>query len=202
MTSKKIYIILISILSVILSAVLFFIGFRYNTSLIAKQSLNDEITLLESSTSELQAMKDSLDSQISDIDTELSTEETMNNYYMEYYKAREELQAEIEELQSQAQELERQIEEKKNQTDTMSTSEGKEGKSYNLKSTQTYSCPDDIPEGRYKATGSGTLIISSLSGGTRINENLGVAFENTYTFNLKENEKIKVSADTVLTELK
>lgn len=201
MTSKRFYIALIAFITVLLAIITFILGFRYSSTSLAKEQLTQEISLLEVSTSEMQVKKDELNNQISDIDTELSTEETMNNYYMEYYQTRENLQTEIENLKKQSQELDSKITEIKGQTDNMTTSDETEGKSYSLKSTKTYSCPNDIPTGRYKAQGTGTIIVSS-SGKTRINENLGVAFDNTYTFNLSENEKIKVSSDTKITEIK
>lgn len=201
MTSKKFYIALIAFITVLLAIITFILGFRYNSTSLAKELLTQEISLLEVSTSEMQVKKDELNNQISDIDTELSTEETMNNYYMEYYQTREDLQTEIEDLKKQSQELDSKITEIKGQTDNMTTTDEAEGKSYSLKSTKTYSCPNDIPDGRYKAQGTGTIIVSS-NGKTRINENLGVAFDNTYTFNLNENEKIKVSSDTKITEIK
>lgn len=201
MTSKKFYIALIAFITVLLAIITFILGFRYNSTSLAKEQLTQEISLLEVSTSEMQVKKDELNNQISDINTELSTEDTMNNYYMEYYQTRENLQTEIENLKKQSQELDSKITEIKGQTDNMTTTDEAEGKSYSLKSTKTYSCPNDIPDGRYKAQGTGTIIVSS-NGKTRINENLGVAFDNTYTFNLNENEKIKVSSDTKITEIK
>lgn len=201
MTSKRFYIALIAFITVLLAIIAFILGFRYNSTSLAKELLTQEISLLEISTSEMQVKKDELNNQISDINTELSTEDTMNNYYMEYYQTREDLQTEIEDLKKQSQELDSKITEIKGQTDNLTTADETEGKSYSLKSTKTYSCPNDIPAGRYKAQGTGTIIVSS-SGKTRINENLGVAFDNTYTFNLNENEKIKVSSDTKITEIK
>ena len=98
-------------------------------------------------------------------------------------------------------ELDSQIEELQKQNSSLQTTE-KTGKTYTLKKDQSYTCPSEIPAGRYIATGTGTLVIYSSSGKARVSEDLAVAYNNSYSFTLSEKEKIKATDDIKLTEIK
>lgn len=203
MTKKRLYIISISIFTALIAAILFTACFKHNSSSIAQQKLADEISALEENLSSLDEQKAELNQQISDIETELSTKNTINNYYMEYQKTHDELEEEITELKEQSAELDADIELKQKELGVFSgLKDETTGKSYTLKKDELYTCPDKIPAGRYIAVGSGSIIISSSSGKTRATENLDVAYNNSYTFNLSENEQIKVTGNVKLTELK
>ena len=89
----------------------------------------------------------------------------------------------------------------KNQNSSLQATE-KTGKTYTLKKDQSYTCPSEIPAGRYIATGTGTLVIYSSSGKARVSEDLAVAYNNSYSFTLSEKEKIKATDDIKLTEIK
>lgn len=203
MTQKRLYLILLSALTVITALILFLIGSHISTRSIAKEKLASEITAIEKKIEDLQNEKEDIQQQISDIETELSTKSTINNYYMEYKKIHDELTNDIADLKKQSADLDTEIENKRQELEkTSGISEGKRGKSYTLKKDEIYTCPDKIPAGRYTVSGSGTLVISSSTGKVRATQNLDVAYDNSYTFTLSDKEQIKVTSEVTITELK
>lgn len=203
MTQKRLYLISASVITAVIALILFLVGFNVNTRSIAKEKLESEITVLKKKTDDLQAQKEEIQQQISDIETELSTKSTINNYYMEYKKTHDELTNEIADLKKQSADLDAEIKIKQQELEeTSGISEGKRGKSYILKKDTIYTCPDKIPAGRYTVSGSGTLVISSSTGKVRATQNLDVAYNNAYTFNLSDKEQIKVTSEVTITELK
>ncbi|MCD8181380.1 MAG: hypothetical protein LUF26_07880 [Firmicutes bacterium] len=203
MTRKRLYIIIICAATALIAAALFFIGFRLNSKSLARVELTEEISELETGITELEAQKEELSQQISEIETELSNKSTINNYYMEYQKEYDALKSETEDLKTQINEIDSEIESASAKLDSLSgITEETKGKTYTLTSDEIYTCPDKIPAGRYTAVGSGTLIITSSSGSTRVTQNLDVSYNNSYTFDLSEYEKIMVTGEVELTELK
>lgn len=203
MTHKKIFIIILSAVSLLIISAAFFIGFRIDSTSAAKIRLNREITSIETKITESEKKQEEINSQISELEAELSTKDTINDYYMEYQKQHDQLTEDINSLKEQSESLDNQIAEKQETLDRNSgVKSGTKGKSYSLKKDEIYACPDKIPAGRYTVTGSGTIVIYSSSGRPRATENLDVAYGNTYTFDLKEKEQIKVSGSASLTELK
>lgn len=202
MTLKKFYVTALSLFTLLLAVLVFFIGFRTDTTSIAKKKLSNEITSLEKSASALDERKTELESEISVIETDLSTKETVNNYYMEYKKTYDDLTSEISDLESEIAQLDSDIAEKQLQLDTLSgVKKEKDGKKYSLNSDRAYTCPDDIPEGRYRAKGNGTIVISTQTNKNLKSENLDVAYQNSYTFNITKGQKIKATGNVTLTEL-
>ncbi len=203
MTQKKLYLIVISALTLIIAVILFSVTFHINTSSISKEKLASEISVLEKSSSELKSEKEQLEQQISDIDTELSTKTTINNYYMEYKKTYDALTSEISDLKNQSAQLDTEINEKKKElNDNSSVKEEKKGKSYTMKKDEIFTCPDKLPAGRYIVSGKGTFTITSSAGKVRVTQNLDVATDNSYTFNISEKEQIRSTGDVTVTELK
>ncbi|MGN0106678.1 MAG: hypothetical protein ACI4A5_03130 [Hominilimicola sp.] len=203
MTQKKLYLILVSALTIIIALILFLTGNHITTHRLAKEKLDKEITSAQKTIDDLQTQKDEVQQQISDIETELSTKSTINNYYMEYKKTYDELTNEITDLKKQSAQLDTEIEAKQQELEKSSgISEDKKGKSYTLKKDQIYTCPDKIPAGRYTVSGSGTLVITTSTGKVRATQNLDVAYDNSYTFTLSDKEQIKVSSEVTITELK
>ena len=174
MTQKKLYVIILSFFTIIIGVVCFSLGNYFDTNSLATEKLKTQISALEENTSSLTDTKNDLESQINDLNSELSTKTTVNNYFMEAKKKNDELKNDI--------------------TET--------GKTYTLKKDQSYTCPSEIPAGRYIATGTGTLVIYSSSGKARVSEDLAVAYNNSYSFTLSEKEKIKATDDIKLTEIK
>ena len=179
MTQKKLYVIILSFFTIIIGVVCFSLGNYFDTNSLATEKLKTQISALEENTSSLTDTKNDLESQINDLNSELSTKTTVNNYF----------------------ELDSQIEELQNQNSSLQATE-KTGKTYTLKKDQSYTCPSEIPAGRYIATGTGTLVIYSSNGKARVSEDLAVAYNNSYSFTLSEKEKIKATDDIKLTEIK
>lgn len=203
MTVKKLYLILFISAAVIAAALLFTIGFTANTAARAKDRLGTEISLLNSKRENLEKQKEEMTEKLSGLETELSTKDTVNNYYMEYQKTFDTLTAEIESLKNQSAALDAEITEKEAEAEKAGKIKGTiRGKTYSLTKNETYTCPDKIPAGRYIVSGRGTVVITAANGKTRAAENLDVAYNNSYTFDLKDREKIKPSENVTLTELK
>ena len=178
MTQKKLYVIILSFFTIIIGVVCFSLGNYFDTNSLATEKLKTQISALEENTSSLTDTKNDLESQIND-----------------------ELKNDITELNQKSSELDSQIEELQNQNSSLQATE-KTGKTYTLKKDQSYTCPSEIPAGRYIATGTGTLVIYSSNGKARVSEDLAVAYNNSYSFTLSEKEKIKATDDIKLTEIK
>lgn len=201
MTQKKLYVIILSFFTIIIGVVCFSLGNYFDTNSLATEKLKTQISALEENTSSLTDTKNDLESQINDLNSELSTKNTVNNYFMEAKKKNDKLKNDITELNQKSSELDSQIEELQNQNSSLQATE-KTGKTYTLKKDQSYTCPSEIPAGRYIATGTGTLVIYSSGGKARVSEDLAVAYNNSYSFTLSEKEKIKATDDIKLTEIK
>ena len=203
MTLKKFYITALSLFTLLLAVLVFFIGFRADATSIAKKKLSNEIVALEKSALALDERKAEIESEISVLETDLSTKETVNNYYMEYKKTYDDLTSEISDLEAEIAQLDSDIAEKQLQLDTLNgVKKEKEGRKFSLNNSESYTCPDEIPEGRYRAKGSGTIVISTQTGKNLKSENLDVAYQNSYTFNIEKGQQIRVTGNVTLTELK
>ena len=186
MTQKKLYVIILSFFTIIIGVVCFSLGNYFDTNSLATEKLKTQISALEENTSSLTDTKNDdvfsssadtkndLESQINDLNSELSTKTTVNNYFMEAKKKNDKLKNDITELNQKSSELDSQIEELQNQNSSLQTTE-KTGKTYTLKKDQSYTCPSEIPAGRYIATGTGTLVIYSSGSKARVSEDLAVA---------------------------
>lgn len=200
MTQKKLYVIILSFFTIILAIISFLLGNYFDTHSLAYGKLKAQISALQENTLSLTDTKTDLENQINDLELELTTKTTVNNYFMESKKKNDELKNEITELKQKSAELDSQIEELQSKNSSLQTSE-KTGKEYTLKKDQSYISPSEIPAGRYIATGTGTLVIYSSNGKARVSEDLAVAYNNSYSFTLSEKEKIKVTDEIKLTEI-
>jgi predicted RNase H-like nuclease (RuvC/YqgF family) len=163
--------------------------------------LKAEIETLKQSVQDMEAQKEDIQQQIDETNTELEGDSEISSQYLEYTKKNEELKSSIEELENQIDELDNQISDMK--AELSETSSGTaSGKTYALNKNESYTCPEKIPAGRYKATGSGVLRIYSESGKLKNSEDLDVAPGNSFTFTLEEKQKIAVTGEVTLSELK
>lgn len=202
MKEKKLYIIILSAMTLILSAAAFMLSFKLNTKSIARENLKIEISDLQAASSDMKNDKADISNSINNLDADLNTKDTINQYYIEYKKTNDELKSTIEDLNSQSAALDESIKNKKQELVASDIKTETKGKSYTLNSNGIYTCPDKLPEGRYIASGSGSIIIYASNGSPRVNENLDVAYDNSYTFDLKNNEQIRVTDSVTVTELK
>lgn len=73
-----------------------------------------------------------------------------------------------------------------------------ESKSY---SNVKLSSPSDIKQGRYKAEGTGTLLIYSIAGTLEDKQNLSVIDSHSYVFNIISGQSVKVEGTLTITEI-
>ncbi|MBQ2664015.1 MAG: hypothetical protein IJH36_07225 [Clostridia bacterium] len=202
MTQKKLFIILLAILTVAVTTVLSIAAFSVSTSNAAREDVAREAKRLSEMTDVVNADIKNVKNELGTIEAELSTSDTVNNYYMEYKKTHDSLTQEISELKGRLEALDNELETRRQENGKGVISGTKTGKKYTLNANESYSCPDKIPAGRYTAKGGGTLTIINSAGQTRVSQNLSVAYDNSYTFNLSEKEKLQVTDSVTLTELK
>ena len=202
MTQKKLFIIILIILTVIIGAVLSVTAFSMSASNAAKDDIAIETLRLQSMTESVLNDTSSIRQELNEVEAELSSSDTMNNYYMERKKEHDSLVQEINDLNQKISELDEKIDEKRSENTNSPISGTKTGKKYQLKANESYACPDKLPAGRYTAKGSGMLTIINSSGHTRVSHNLSVSFDNTYTFDIYAKEKLQVTGAVMLTELK
>ncbi|MCH5209677.1 MAG: hypothetical protein J1F01_01800 [Oscillospiraceae bacterium] len=199
---KRVYIILTSSLTVILAAVFFFIGYSVPTGQEASKQLQQEIVILDTDIAKINAETGEIQKQIDDMDTQLDAKSVISDEYMEYKNTHDTLVSEIGELKNRSAQLDAEIEQSRITLEEASgVKEEKKGRSYALEANKTYSCPNEIPVGRYTVSGSGTLVITAANGKIRATQNLDVSYNNTYTFNLADKERIKSSAAINITQL-
>ena len=98
-------------------------------------------------------------------------------------------------------ELDKTIAEKKSYNeslDSISTPTQSGTKSY--KNTKL-NIPQDLTAGRYKAEGSGTILIYTIAGTLEEKQNLSVLDSHTYTFNISSGQSIKIEGTVSLTKI-
>lgn len=202
MTQKKLYITLFAALILVISSVAGMMAHRISSSSAAKPLLEKEISQLAADTEKLMSDTDELRKEMGEVLAGLEEKDSVNSQYMEHKKKHDELAAEVSEFENRLSELNAETEAVQKELDTSTVTENKTGKRYSLAANETYSCPDKIPENRYVAKGTGTLTVLTSSGQTRISQNLDVAYNSSYTFNLSRGERLHVTGNVTLTELK
>lgn len=202
MTQKKLYITLFAALILVISSVAGMMAHRISSSSAAKPLLEKETSQLAADTEKLMSDTDELRKEMGEVLAGLEEKDSVNSQYMEHKKKHDELAAEVSEFENRLSELNAETEAVQKELDTSTVTENKTGKRYSLAANETYSCPDKIPENRYVAKGTGTLTVLTSSGQTRISQNLDVAYNSSYTFNLSRGERLHVTGNVTLTELK
>lgn len=202
MTQKKLYITLFAALILVISSVAGMMAHRISSSSAAKPLLEKETSQLAADTEKLMSDTDELRKEMGEVLAGLEEKDSINSQYMEHKKKHDELAAEVSEFENRLSELNAETEAVQKELDTSTVTENKTGKRYSLAANETYSCPDKIPENRYVAKGTGTLTVLTSSGQTRISQNLDVAYNSSYTFNLSRGERLHVTGNVTLTELK
>lgn len=202
MTQKKLYITLFAALILVISSVAGMMAHRISSSSAAKPLLEKEISQLAADTEKLMSDTDELRKEMGEVLAGLEEKDSVNSQYMEHKKKHDELAAEVSEFENRLSELNAETEAVQKELDTSTVTENKTGRRYSLAANETYSCPDKIPENRYVAKGTGTLTVLTSSGQTRISQNLDVAYNSSYTFNLSRGERLHVTGNVTLTELK
>lgn len=203
MNKRKIYLMSLAALTVLVAAAVFIGGYILSARSAAKPRLNEAVAEVKKNSADIQAVNDDLQSKIDDADTELSTEDTVNNYYMEYKKTHDSLENEVVELKKQNAALDDELSKKEGSAGEIEgLNRGTTGNQYALKKDKSYACPKDVPAGRYTAKGKGTFAVITSEGKARVSQNLDVSYDNSYTFNLSDGESIKTGGDVTLTELK
>lgn len=201
MTRKKLYTTALSAVTLILAVIFFIAGSRFDASKIAGKKLSAETEELNKSTEALKDSKKDLREKISDIEEQLSSKKTINDYFINYKRENDTLTESVESLKKQSAELDTSIEEKRFALSSASVTKEKRGKSYTLEKDKAYTCPDSLPKGRYFATGDGLLNIYTSAGKLRDSQNLTTAHNNSYIFELDEDEKVVSKGDIKITEL-
>lgn len=202
MTQKKLYITLFAALILVISSVAGMMAHRISSSSAAKPLLEKETSQLAADTEKLMSDTDELRKEMGEVLAGLEEKDSVNSQYMEHKKKHDELAAEVSEFENRLSELNAETEAVQKELDTSTVTENKTGRRYSLAANETYSCPDKIPENRYVAKGTGTLTVLTSSGQTRISQNLDVAYNSSYTFNLSRGERLHVTGNVTLTELK
>lgn len=202
MTQKKLYITLFAALILVISSVAGMMARRISSSSAAKPLLEKETSQLAADTEKLMSDTDELRKEMGEVLAGLEEKDSINSQYMEHKKKHDELAAEVSEFENRLSELNAETEAVQKELDTSTVTENKTGRRYSLAANETYSCPDKIPENRYVAKGTGTLTVLTSSGQTRISQNLDVAYNSSYTFNLSRGERLHVTGNVTLTELK
>ncbi len=200
--SRKKCIVIIFSLTVIFSVISFYAGYRTSISGKARQSLAQQILKLNSVIEEYGDAKVELEKQIEETDSQLDEKSDVNDEFIEYKTENDELKSANAELEAKSAELDSAIEEAESKAKSGASVSESKGMSYKTEKDKIYSCPDDLPAGRYKASGGSTLIIYSKNGKIRETVGLDTAYDNSYTFNLSEGERVKTDGAATLTELK
>lgn len=202
MSKKKLYITICSAAALAAAIAFFILGFHINTSSIASQTLTDKTDALKKDTENINSEIESISSEIEALEPFLSDKDNVNKYYVEYKDKNLELKTRLQDLKNMSSELDASIEAKQKEKTDSELENKTQGMSYKLRANRSYSCPQDIPPARYIAKGSGTIVVYTASKTARETENLDVAYDNSYTFNLADKESVRTTGSVTLTELK
>ncbi len=198
--NKSFYITMIPIIiSVIIGVLLLVFHNSFGTDSKAALAVAKERSEMSSSISDLNAEKEDLNAQISEYET------TINNN-SEILSEIEGLQAELENsdqnlesAKARTEELQKELDEKQAYADSIDSVETtKDGDTKQLKAGE-YECPDDIKAGRYRAEGSGNIVIKKT--GTDISRDLDTIDTNSYEFELESGDSLTIDGEITLTEL-
>ena len=178
-------------------------------------SLNSQSILNTKATAQIISEKNEMNSGISTLSAEkkdlLYTEANYNRQIEDNRLLFDEIQALTTELNSYVDSIDT-----ANQTITQLDKTIAEKKAYNesLNSlspqtqtgTKTYSntklnIPQDLAAGRYKAEGTGTLLIYTIASTLEEKQNLSVLDSHSYTFNLSSGQSIKIEGKLSLTKI-
>ena len=178
-------------------------------------SLNSQSILNTKATAQIISEKNEMNSGISTLSAEkkdlLYTEANYNRQIEDNRLLFDEIQALTTELNSYVESIDT-----ANQTITQLDKTIAEKKAYNesLNSlspqtqtgTKTYSntklnIPQDLAAGRYKAEGTGTLLIYTIASTLEEKQNLSVLDSHSYTFNLSSGQSIKIEGKLSLTKI-
>lgn len=200
--NKSFYITMIPIIiSVIIGVILLIfhnkIGIQSNASLIVSKERSQYSSDIDS----LKAEKDSLNSDIEQYDKVINENNTLISEVESLNSELEGYNSDIQNAQSRNQELQTQLTEKQNYINSLSElAEKTEGAEKKL-SDGEYKCPADLNAGRYKAEGSGTILIYDIANNVTDRVNLSTLDSHTYEFDISSGQKIKSEGDVTLTSI-
>lgn len=193
---KIIYCIAIIALTIGLSFAAYHFGKVYNIHSRANILLDREIAALNSQYKNITSEKELLEKQKNELNSQLSEKSHLNKEIEESTKQLEQLNTDIDSAKEKIKDLDNQILEKKNTLSKItSISSAASGKKLSLKEG-TYSCPKNISPGRYTIKGNNTLLIYTESNTLKISEDLSRLDGNSFTFDIEDGEKIKITSST------
>lgn len=201
--SRIIYSAALAVFTVIAGILLFQSGYSTDLSRQAHLKLNEDISQLNTEKINAERETELVQTDIDNIDKSISGQSFLNEHIEENRLLYAELVQNISDAKDESAKLDGEIEEKQNTLNMLSGISDKEsGSSKTLKPNSVYMCPNDIEPGRYRVKGNGTLLVYGRSNSLRISENLEMLDDNSFTFDLEENERIKLDTEMQIVKMK
>ncbi len=169
---------------------------------LARERLNEEISIKEKEYRELTVVRDDLVSDIKKLEQNSAENGDVNIRMKENEETIAGLNAAITEAEALSVSLDKQLETKKQTSSQVnSITSITPGATKALKAGD-YRCPGAIKPGTYKITGeSGNILLYDISNSIRVSKNLETLDGNEFTLAISEGEKLKVDKNVKITSM-
>ncbi len=199
-SNKSFYLTMIPIIiSVIIGVILLAfhnrVGLNSKAALIAAGERSD----MNSQISELNSEKEELQAQISEYDTVIDENRTLMTEVDSLTEQLNSYNSDIENASQLNSDLKSQLSEKQTYSDNLSSVAQKTDGSSTTLSEGEHKCPADIDSGRYRAEGSGRLLVYDIANNVTASINLSTIDSHSYEFEINSGEKIKTDGSVTLT---
>ncbi len=198
---KPLISVILAVLTLILSAAVFFLGLTLHTHSLGTDHLAAEIQSLTTENANLTSRKERLQSDINSNSGNYTELEKLNADITSLQKQLDDTASKISQTEKDIDSIKKKISSADSTARALNSGTNlTEGRSV-LAENEKLSVPNDLSAGRYVASGSGTITISS-SGSARDSQVLSSLDTGTYTFNLTNGQSVTAHGSVTITELK
>lgn len=197
---RLIYCISLAAVTALLSVAAYHLGSAYSIHSKASFLLKKEISEIKNENQKISSEKEMLEKQKNTLNSQLEEKSHLNKELETSLKEADKIKSDIKTASAESEKLDTELEEKQEQLDKLKKVENaKTPKRLSVKEG-SYSCPENIPEGRYIVSGSNTILLYSSSNQLRLTEDLSRLDGHTFTFDIAGGEKLRVVSNTVTHE--
>ena len=189
------------LISIIIGIVIIVLNSKSNLNTRAATIVMNEKRTMVTQTDALKKEKEELTYKSADYDKTIEDNRLLLNEINALTDELNEYTTDIEAAKETIVSLDNTINEKTAYNESLSAvSKGNDGSTKSYTNTKL-NVPSDIKDGRYRADGSGTILIYTIAGTLEDKQNLSVIDSHSYTFNLISGQSIKIEGTVSLTEI-
>ena len=192
---KKLYCIILAAVTVLVSVGAYFGGRKHSLNTRAMSVLRSEISSLTNEYNAKKSQNEASQKQKKDLQKQISEKSHINKEIAQSVSELEDVKKSTEDTKNQISEKKSLVEEQeKRLSEIKQITAAAKGKRLSLREG-VYRCPEEIAEGRYTVSGSYTIVLYDSSGKAKMSENLSKLDGSTFTFDIKDGEKIRAASD-------